>query len=92
MARSPITYASDIRTPLLVIQGENDPRVPQHESDQIVERLRSSGVEVRYDVYPGEGHWFGRRENQISARSSAGEFLIAHLTDGSGLGRVVQGG
>lgn len=79
LSRSPVTYAHQIGTPLLVIQGANDPRVPKHESDQIVAQLRSRGVEVRYDVYPDEGHIFGRRENQIKARSAAGEFLRAHL-------------
>lgn len=79
LSRSPVTYAHQIRTPLLVIQGANDPRVPKHESDQIVVQLRSRGVEVRYEVYPDEGHIFGRRENQIKARSTAGEFLTAHL-------------
>lgn len=79
MSRSPVAYVHQIRTPLLVIQGGNDPRVPKHESDQIVAQLRARGVEVRYDVYPDEGHFFGRRENQIKARSTAGEFLKAHL-------------
>jgi dipeptidyl aminopeptidase/acylaminoacyl peptidase len=79
MARSPVTYADQIRTPLFIIQGANDPRVPKPESDQIVERLRARGMEVRYDVYPDEGHSFGKRENQIKARSAAGEFLLSHL-------------
>jgi dipeptidyl aminopeptidase/acylaminoacyl peptidase len=79
MSRSPITYADQIRAPLFVIQGANDPRVPKYESDQIVESLRARGVEVRYDVYPDEGHQFGKRENQIKARSDAGDFLLAHL-------------
>jgi dipeptidyl aminopeptidase/acylaminoacyl peptidase len=79
LSRSPVTYADQIRAPLFLIQGANDPRVPRHESDQIAERLRARGVEVRYDVYPDEGHVFSKRENQIRARSSAGEFLLAHL-------------
>jgi dipeptidyl aminopeptidase/acylaminoacyl peptidase len=79
MSRSPVTYVDQIKAPLLVIQGANDPRVPKAESDQIVERLRARGVEVRYDVYPDEGHSFGKRENQIKAWSSAGEFLLSHL-------------
>jgi dipeptidyl aminopeptidase/acylaminoacyl peptidase len=78
-SRSPITYADQIEAPLFVIQGANDPRVPRHESDQIVERLRARGVEVRYDVYPDEGHQFGKRKNQIQARTDAGEFLLTHL-------------
>jgi dipeptidyl aminopeptidase/acylaminoacyl peptidase len=79
MSRSPVTYVDQIKAPLFVIQGANDPRVPKAESDQIVERLRARGVEVRYDVYPDEGHSFGKRENQIRAWSSAGEFLLSHL-------------
>jgi dipeptidyl aminopeptidase/acylaminoacyl peptidase len=82
LARSPITYVDQIRTPLLVIQGANDPRVPKAESDQIVAQLRSRGVEVRYEVYPDEGHVSGKRDNQISARTTAGEFLLAHLVLG----------
>lgn len=79
LARSPVTYADQIRSPLFVIQGANDVRVPKHESDQIVQRLRARGVNVRYDVYPDEGHVFGRRENQIKARSSAADFLLQYL-------------
>ncbi|GIF75968.1 S9 family peptidase [Asanoa siamensis] len=80
MDRSPVTYADQIRAPLLVIQGANDPRVPKAESDQIVARLRDRGLEVRYEVFPDEGHGFIRRENQATAYSDAGEFLIKHLT------------
>lgn len=79
LSRSPITYVDQIRTPLLVIQGANDPRVPKAESDQIVHQLRARGVKVGYDVYPDEGHVFSKRANQISARTAAGEFLLAHL-------------
>jgi dipeptidyl aminopeptidase/acylaminoacyl peptidase len=78
-SRSPITYVDQIRAPLLVIQGENDRRVPKHEADQIVERLRARGVEVSYDVYPDEGHAFGKRENQRKARGDSAEFLLDHL-------------
>lgn len=79
-SRSPVTYADQIRAPLMIIQGANDRRVPQAESDQIVRRLRERGVEVRYDVYPDEGHHFGKRENVVKASSDAGEFLLDHLT------------
>jgi dipeptidyl aminopeptidase/acylaminoacyl peptidase len=79
LSRSPMTYVDQIRTPLLVIQGANDPRVPKAESDQIVQQLRARGVEVRYEVYHDEGHVFGKRDNQISARTTAGEFLLTHL-------------
>jgi dipeptidyl aminopeptidase/acylaminoacyl peptidase len=80
MSRSPVTYADQIRAPLMVIQGANDPRVPRAESDQIVARLRARGVEVQYEVFPDEGHGFTRRDNQAKAYSDAGEFLIKHLT------------
>ena len=81
MSRSPVTYADDIVTPLFVIQGAHDPRVVKAESDQIVERLRSRGVDVRYDVYDDEGHGFTNRANEIKALGDAGEFLIEHLAE-----------
>src|SRR5438876_1207489 len=64
IARSPITYIDNVRCPLLVIQGDNDPRVPREESDQVVERLRALGRPVEYLTFEGEGHGFSRRENQ----------------------------
>ena len=79
LERSPITYADDIVAPLFVIQGANDQRVVQAESDQIVERLRSRGVDVRYDVYPDEGHGFAKRTNEAKAISDTAEFLIGYL-------------
>jgi dipeptidyl aminopeptidase/acylaminoacyl peptidase len=82
LSRSPVTYADDIVTPLFVIQGANDPRVVKAESDQIVERLRARGVDVRYDVYDDEGHGFTKRSNEIRALSDAGEFLVERLRAG----------
>jgi dipeptidyl aminopeptidase/acylaminoacyl peptidase len=79
MSRSPITYVDQIRTPLFVIQGANDPRVVKAESDQIVERLRSRGVDVRYDVYEDEGHGFTKRSNSLKAMGDAAAFLVEHL-------------
>lgn len=80
LARSPVTYADQIRAPLMVVQGANDPRVPQSESDQIVARLRALGVEVRYRVFPDEGHGLTKRENQARAFADICEFLVQHLT------------
>lgn len=80
LERSPITYVDDIVAPLFVIQGANDPRVVKAESDQIVDRLRSRGVDVRYDVYDDEGHGFTRRENEAKALADTADFLIEHLT------------
>ncbi|PSL00549.1 dipeptidyl aminopeptidase/acylaminoacyl peptidase [Murinocardiopsis flavida] len=79
LARSPISRIDDIRTPLLVVQGANDVRVVQAESDQIVGSLRDRGVEVEYTVFPDEGHDFVNPENQIALYSSVARFLAAHL-------------
>lgn len=79
MERSPITYVADIRCPLLVIQGANDPRVVRTESDQMVERLRARGQPVEYLVYPDEGHGFTKRANQVSASRAAADFLLRHF-------------
>jgi dipeptidyl aminopeptidase/acylaminoacyl peptidase len=81
LERSPVTYADDIVAPLFVIQGANDPRVVKAESDQIVQRLRARGVDVRYDVYEDEGHGFTKRANEIKALGDAADFLISHLRD-----------
>ncbi|HWV24338.1 MAG TPA: S9 family peptidase [Thermomicrobiales bacterium] len=79
MERSPITYVDQIAAPLFVIQGANDPRVVKPESDQIVDRLRERGVDVRYDVYEDEGHGFTRRENELKAFRDMAGFLEEHL-------------
>jgi dipeptidyl aminopeptidase/acylaminoacyl peptidase len=79
MERSPITYVDQIKAPLFVIQGANDPRVVKSESDQIVHRLRERGVEVRYDVYEDEGHGFTKRENDLKSLADTTEFFAQHL-------------
>jgi dipeptidyl aminopeptidase/acylaminoacyl peptidase len=85
LSRSPITYIDQIRAPLFVIQGANDPRVVQGESDQIVELLRQRGIDVRYDVYTDEGHGFTKRANELKALGDAAAFMEQHLVDsGSG--------
>jgi dipeptidyl aminopeptidase/acylaminoacyl peptidase len=91
-SRSPITFADRIRAPMFLIHGANDIRVSRHEGDQIVARLRDYGIPVRYDVYPGEGHVFGSRENQAKARSDAADFLLTQLlgtarSHGAGIGQ-----
>ncbi len=79
MERSPITYVDQITAPLFVIQGANDPRVVKAESDQIVERLRTRGIDVKYDVYEDEGHGFTRRENALKAYRDASAFFEKYL-------------
>lgn len=79
LARSPITRVDQIRTPLLVVQGANDSRVVQAESDNLVEALRARGVEVEYMVKPDEGHGFLNPDNVIDMYHAVDRFLAEHL-------------
>lgn len=78
-AQSPLFHASRIEDPLLVIQGANDPRVKQQESDQIVVAMRDLGRPVEYVVAPDEGHGFAGRENRIAMFAAIERFLAKHL-------------
>ena len=78
-ARSPLNRVDRIRAPLLVIQGANDPRVTQGESDQIVAALRGRGVAVEYLVKDDEGHGFVKPENRMDAYRAIERFLATHL-------------
>jgi len=66
-AASPISYIHQVKAPLLVLQGDNDPRVPKEEAAQVVELLKKDGKVVDAHYYPNEGHGFAKRENQIDA-------------------------
>jgi len=77
--RSPITHMDTVRCPMLVVQGTNDPRVPQEESDQVVERLRARGVPVEYMVFEDEGHGFTKRANSDKAHARIVDFLTEQL-------------
>ena len=77
--QSPLNHATKIRTPLLIIQGANDPRVNKNESDQIVVALRDRGFPVEYVVAPDEGHGFARPVNNLAAFAAAERFLAKHL-------------
>jgi dipeptidyl aminopeptidase/acylaminoacyl peptidase len=66
-ADSPIKYIRDEKAPLLVLQGENDIRVPKEEAEQVVEILKKDGHTVDAHYYPAEGYSFAKRENQIDA-------------------------
>ena len=85
--RSPLTYADKIKTPLLVVQGANDPRVNKREADQIVIALRDRGYPVEYLVAPDEGHGFARPVNNMALYMTAEKFLAKHLN-----GRYQEGG
>lgn len=76
---SPVFHADDIKVPLLVAQGANDPRVNKQESDQIVEALRKRGIEVEYMVKENEGHGFRNEENRFDFYRAMERFLGKHL-------------
>ncbi|MBL3538808.1 MAG: S9 family peptidase [Aminivibrio sp.] len=78
-AVSPVFHADNIRAPLFVAQGANDPRVKKSESDQIVEALRARGVEVEYMVKDNEGHGFLNEENRFDFYRAMERFLAKHL-------------
>ena len=73
--RSPLYQADKIKKPLLIAQGENDPRVKKEQSDQIVETMQSKGIPVTYLLYRREGHGFAEPENNISFTAIAKSFL-----------------
>jgi dipeptidyl aminopeptidase/acylaminoacyl peptidase len=85
--QSPLNSAGKIKTPLLVLQGANDPRVKQAESDQIVIALRDRGFPVEYVVAPDEGHGFARPINNMAGFAATEKFLAKHLG-----GRFQEGG
>lgn len=80
---SPLFHAGNIRRPLLVVQGANDPRVLQAESDEIVAAVKANGVPVEYLLFPDEGHGFTKRENRIAASDAYVRFLGTHLAAGA---------
>ncbi|MDQ4071091.1 MAG: S9 family peptidase [Actinomycetota bacterium] len=77
--RSPLSRAGDIRIPLLIAQGANDPRVKQAESEQIVAALKEKGIDHEYMLFPDEGHGFAKPENRLKFYAAAERFLAKHL-------------
>jgi len=76
---SPLFHVDNIKVPVLVAQGANDPRVNINESNQIVEALRARGIEVVYMVKDNEGHGFRNEENVFDFYRAMEEFLTRHL-------------
>jgi len=76
---SPLFNAAKIKAPLMVLQGANDPRVLQIESDEIVEAAKKNGVPTEYIVFPDEGHGFVKKDNEIRGYTAVLTFLDAHL-------------
>jgi hypothetical protein len=87
MEESPLNSVDKIKTPLLVAQGANDPRVNRREAEQIVIALRDRGFPVEYILAPDEGHGFARPVNNLALIMEAEKFLAAHLG-----GRFQEGG
>ncbi|MDP8980885.1 MAG: prolyl oligopeptidase family serine peptidase [Acidobacteriota bacterium] len=77
--QSPLNSAAKIKTPLMVVQGANDPRVNKREADQIVIALRERGFPVEYIVAPDEGHGFQRPVNNMATFAAAEKFLAKYL-------------
>jgi dipeptidyl aminopeptidase/acylaminoacyl peptidase len=78
-SRSPLSRADQIRIPLLIAQGANDPRVKQAESEQIVAAMRTAGIEHEYMLFPDEGHGFAKPENRLRFYREADRFLARYL-------------
>ena len=78
-SRSPLSRARDIRIPLLIAQGANDPRVKQAESEQIVAALAEAGIDYEYMLFPDEGHGFAKPENRLKFYAAAERFLAKYL-------------
>jgi dipeptidyl aminopeptidase/acylaminoacyl peptidase len=72
---SPLNRISDVRAPLFVIHGRNDPRVPLSEAEQVAAAVRENGVEVELVVYDDEGHGLAKRVNRLDAYPRAIDFL-----------------
>jgi len=85
--RSPLNSAANIRTPLLVVQGANDPRVTRAEAEQIVIALRDRGFPVEYMLAADEGHGYQRPVNDMAMFMAAERFFAKHLC-----GRYQEGG
>ena len=78
-SRSPLSRVDAIRIPVLIAQGENDPRVKRAESEQIVAAMKERGIDHEYLLYENEGHGFAKPENRIDFYHHADRFLAKHL-------------
>jgi dipeptidyl aminopeptidase/acylaminoacyl peptidase len=78
-AHSPVHQADRIQAPLFVVQGANDPRVKQAQTDEMVKAVRKNGKTVKYLLFPDEGHSIIRPENEMKCRAAEEAFLAKHL-------------
>lgn len=85
---SPIHKADQIVTPLMVVHGANDPRVPVGEAEQIVKSLKERGIDVKFLCYADEGHGLAKRKNKLDCYPQAAAFLKKHLCAGNTAGQA----
>jgi dipeptidyl aminopeptidase/acylaminoacyl peptidase len=78
-SRSPLSRVEAIRIPILIAQGENDPRVKRAESEQIVAAMTERGIDHEYAMYENEGHGLAKPENRLDFYRRADRFLAKHL-------------
>jgi dipeptidyl aminopeptidase/acylaminoacyl peptidase len=78
-SRSPLFQVDNIKVPMLIAQGANDPRVKQAESEQIVAAMEQKGIDHEYLLFPDEGHGFAKPENRLKFYAAAEKFLAKHL-------------
>jgi dipeptidyl aminopeptidase/acylaminoacyl peptidase len=78
-SRSPLYYAADMKIPLLIAQGDNDPRVPQQESDQMVQALKEAGIPVDYMLFENTGHGFNSDADRLKFYSEMERFFADYL-------------
>jgi dipeptidyl aminopeptidase/acylaminoacyl peptidase len=80
---SPLFHATNIKNPVMVLQGANDPRVLQVESDEMVAAMKQNNVPVDYVLFPDEGHGFVKKENEIKGYRAVVAFLDQYLKAGN---------
>ena len=78
-SRSPFFNIDNIKIPILIAQGANDPRVKQTESEQIVAVMKQKGLDYEYMLFPDEGHGFAKPKNRLKFYAAAEKFLAKHL-------------
>lgn len=78
-SRSPLFKVDQIKIPMLIAQGANDPRVKQAESEQVVAAMKNKSIDYEYMLFPDEGHGFAKPENRLKFYAAAEKFLARHL-------------
>src|SRR5262249_444779 len=78
-SRSPLFKVDQIKIPMLIAQGANDPRVKQSEAEQIVEAMKSKGIAYEYMLFPADAPRFAKPQNRIEFYAACEKFLAKHL-------------